>query len=201
MYLCVCLHVYAHVCACMKVCDQYQMFYPSIHLPFWGCLPRNLELLALSRPSGLWTPEFSCPGLYSALITEVHHPTKIFMWVLRIRIPSWWLWAPRTLMANHLLSSLALLSIATESNKCYPSLDGGIKHHLLSMGVLRWITSWKKMDSSSPSYHQQQVTLQTRVEGWRLMSFFFRLHAGVLTNLIFCRSSSEADATDVGSCV
>lgn len=80
----------------------------------------------------------------------------------------------------------------TESNKCYPSLDGGIKHHLLSMGVLPWITSWKKMDSSSPSYHQQQVTLQTRVEGWQLMSFFFRLHAGALTNLIFSRSSSEA---------
>lgn len=124
MYLCVCSHVYAHVCAYMKVCDQYQMFYPStIHLPFWGCLPLNLELLALSRPSGLWTPEFSCPGLYSALITEVHHPTKIFMWVLGIRIPSWWLWAPRTLMANHLLSALALLSIATVSNKCYPCVE------------------------------------------------------------------------------
>lgn len=147
MYLCVCSHVYAHVCAYMKVCDQYQMFYPSIHLPFWGCLPRNLELLALSRPSGLWTPEFSCPGLYSALITEVHHPTKIFMWVLRIRIPPWWLWAPRTLMANHLFSSLALLSMSQ-------SLISATHHLMVASSTTYW--AW---ESYHGSHHGRKWTL------------------------------------------
>lgn len=94
LFLCVCVHVHVGVCTCAYRLKYGCLWRPEVvlsvflghSLPYFlqqGVL-LNLELMDSARLAGQWATGVCLSLLLSTGISDLHHHTLIFIWILDI---------------------------------------------------------------------------------------------------------------------